>query len=62
MAEVEQQETEATVDLYVRGSKARRGEIAWAKQLKPIRFEFSDYEKAVFQEYGSADGSSRPTS
>jgi hypothetical protein len=49
VAEIERDESDATFDIYVQGSKARRGEIAWAKRLKPIAFELSSYEKAVLE-------------
>lgn len=47
MADCELIDGQATFHVYVRGSKAKRGEVAWAKQVRPITFELSDYEKAV---------------
>lgn len=47
VAETERDEGDATFHIYVQGSKARRDQIAWAKRVKPIRFELSAYEKAV---------------
>jgi hypothetical protein len=38
---------EPTFNLFVRGSKAKRGEVAWAEQLKPVTFELSDFERAT---------------
>jgi hypothetical protein len=48
IAATEQLESETTFHIYVRGSKAKRGEIAWAKCVKPITFELSDFEEAAF--------------
>jgi hypothetical protein len=30
------------------GSKAKRGQILWAEQLKPMTFELSDHEREVY--------------
>jgi hypothetical protein len=38
---------DATFRIYVRGSKARKGEVAWAEQLRPVEFELSDFEQAA---------------
>ncbi len=46
MTAAEQDDSEATFDIYVRGSTARRGEIAWAKQVRPTTFDLSEYEKS----------------
>jgi hypothetical protein len=54
MDETEQIEGDATFHLYVHGSKAKCGEIVWAKQVKPITFELSAYEKAARQRLGAA--------
>jgi hypothetical protein len=45
IAETEVIESDVTFHIYVRGAKAKRGEVAWAKQLKPVTFELSEYEK-----------------
>jgi hypothetical protein len=55
VAETEQLESETTFHIYVRGSKAKRGEIAWAKAVKPISFELSDFEKEAFQAVSRAE-------
>jgi hypothetical protein len=47
---------DATFHVYVLDSRARRGEIAWAKSVKPIDFELSAYEKSVLQ-FGGGSGS-----
>ncbi|MGN6869281.1 MAG: hypothetical protein ACTHMY_12845 [Solirubrobacteraceae bacterium] len=47
MAATDQDETDTTFDIYVRGSKAKRGEIAWARQVKPVTFDLSEYERAA---------------
>ena len=47
MSETEQVEGEATFHVYVQGSKERRGQIAWAKCVKPVTFELSDFERAA---------------
>lgn len=40
----------ATFCIYVGGSKARRGQVLWAEQIKPVTFELSDYERAVYEQ------------
>jgi hypothetical protein len=50
VAEIERDETDVVFHLYIQGSKARRGHIVWASRVKPITFELSAYEKAVFQQ------------
>lgn len=55
IAETEQLESETTFHIYVRGSKAKRGEIAWAKCVKPITFELSDFEEAAFRALARAE-------
>jgi hypothetical protein len=64
LAESESQESEATFHIYVRGSKAKRGEIAWAKRVKAVTFELSDFESATFsaaaQEGPTTIGSGQP--
>jgi hypothetical protein len=47
MTAAEQDDSEATFDIYVRGSTARRGEIAWAKQVRPTTFRLSEYERGA---------------
>ncbi len=48
-AETEQLKSEATFHIYVRGSKAKRGEVVWAKRVKAITFELSDFEREALQ-------------
>jgi hypothetical protein len=55
IAKTEQVESETTFHIYVRGSKAKRGEIAWAKGVKPITFELSDFEKQTLQAVARAE-------
>ncbi len=55
IAATEQLESETTFHIYVRGSKAKRGEIAWAKCVKPITFELSDFEEAAFRALARAE-------
>jgi hypothetical protein len=55
IAETEQLQSETTFHIYVRGSKAKRGEIAWAKAVKPITFELSGFEKEAFQAVSRAE-------
>jgi hypothetical protein len=40
-------DAEVTFRIFVRGSKARKGEVAWAEQLRPVGFELSDFERAA---------------
>jgi hypothetical protein len=55
IVDTEELESETTFHIYVRGSKARRGEIAWANRVKPINFELSDFEKAALQAIAHAE-------
>jgi hypothetical protein len=55
IAETEQLQSETTFHIYVRGSKAKRGAIAWAKAVKPITFELSGFEKEAFQAVSRAE-------
>ncbi len=59
IAETEQLESETTFHIYVRGSKAKRGEVAWAKGVKPVTFELSDFEKKTLQAAAQAEMGSR---
>jgi hypothetical protein len=61
LAETESQAGEATFHIYVRGSKAKRGEIAWAKRMKTVTFQLSDYESAVLAAAGHARSHAAPT-
>lgn len=47
VAETERTDSETTFHIYTKGSKAKQGEIVWAKRVKPITFELSEYEKRV---------------
>lgn len=40
--------TEATFRTFITGSKAKRGQILWAEQLKPVTLELSHYERAMY--------------
>ncbi len=55
IAAAEALESEATFDIYVRGSKAKRGELAWAKRVKRVDFELSDFEIAAFEGISRAE-------
>jgi len=44
---VEKGDHNSTFRIYVRGSKARKGEVAWAEQLRPVEFELSEFEQAA---------------
>jgi hypothetical protein len=48
--------TECTFRIFVEGSKAKRGDIAWAVRTKPVTFELSDYEKAAAQRLAQLRG------
>jgi len=45
---------EATFHIYVEGAKAKHGQIAWAKQVKPVTFDLSEHEKEVLKAAGLA--------
>jgi hypothetical protein len=46
--QIELEEIDATLIVYVRQAKGRRAEIVWAEYAKPVTFELSEWEKAVF--------------
>ncbi len=49
-------DSDAVLDIVLRGATGRGPEILWAKQVKPITFELSGYERAA------ADSVSEPSS
>jgi hypothetical protein len=54
ITETERIAGEATFHIYVEGAKAKHGQIAWAKQVKPVTFDLSEHEKEVLKAAGLA--------
>jgi hypothetical protein len=52
----EQRESGATFHIYVKGSKAKGGELVWATCVKPVDFALSDFEAAAFEALESDEG------
>lgn len=55
IAETEPVRGEATFHIYIRGSRAKRGGIVWAKVVKPVTFKLPEFESEAFQAAARAD-------